>query len=88
MDVVAIDDSDVEEELEAIVPHTPAPAPLASTPPAPPRSVCVEVNSSGTQTVTVKDDRKDVKLQDTSYGLVSLLYIYHKGINNINISRT
>ncbi|XP_045551555.1 zinc finger protein 106 isoform X3 [Salmo salar] len=72
MDVVAIDDSDVEEELEAIVPHTPAPAPLASTPPAPPRSVCVEVNSSGTQTVTVKEDRKDVKLQDTSYGKMKL----------------
>uniref|UniRef100_A0A674E8M3 Zinc finger protein 106-like n=1 Tax=Salmo trutta TaxID=8032 RepID=A0A674E8M3_SALTR len=72
MDVVAIDDSDAEEELEAIVPHTPAPAPLPSTPPAPPRSVCVEVNSSGTQTVTVKEDRKDVKLKDTSYGKMKL----------------
>lgn len=84
MDVVAIDDSDVEEEPEAIVPHTPAPAQLPSTSPAPPRSVCVEVNSSGTQTVRVKEDQKDIKLKDTSYGLVSLLYIYHKGINNIS----
>ncbi|KAM9420661.1 zinc finger protein 106-like isoform 2-T2 [Salvelinus alpinus] len=65
MDVVAIDDSDAEEEPEAIVPHTPAPAQLPSTPPAPPRSVCVEVNSSSTQTVVVKEDRKDVKLTDT-----------------------
>ncbi|KAK6294998.1 hypothetical protein J4Q44_G00342240 [Coregonus suidteri] len=70
MDVVAIDDSDVEEEPEAIVPvvHTPTPAQLPSTPSAPPRSVCLEVNSSSTQTVKVKEDRKDVKLKDTSYG--------------------
>nr|XP_046147140.1 zinc finger protein 106 isoform X3 [Oncorhynchus gorbuscha] len=72
MDVVAIDDSDVEEEPEAIVPHTPAPAQLPSTPPAPPTSVCVEVNSSGTQTVRVKEDHKDIKLKDTSYGKMKL----------------
>uniref|UniRef100_A0A8C8GGP0 C2H2-type domain-containing protein n=1 Tax=Oncorhynchus tshawytscha TaxID=74940 RepID=A0A8C8GGP0_ONCTS len=72
MDVVAIDDSDVEEEPEAIVPHTPAPAQLPSTSPAPLRSVCVEVNSSGTQTVRVKEDQKDIKLKDTSYGKIKL----------------